>query len=27
LFSKYEEIIKKLVNPYFLDIYIEVKQP
>ena len=27
LFSEYEEIIKRIVNPYFMDIYFKLKEP
>ena len=27
LFSEYEEIIKRIVNPYFMDLYFKLVEP
>lgn len=27
LFSQYEEVIRRLINPYFMDMYFHVKEP
>lgn len=27
LFSEYDEIIRKIIDPYFMDMYFEVKEP